>query len=208
MGKSAVGLLLIGALLVGSAAGGWAQGSGSDEDQKKIYTGPVEQTFGRLSLVLDQGASARVQYQPDASRLVVETLAGEARVITSARYLVLVENLQGKMEVKLASGRVIVVEEGRSDIVGRAIMDDAGQIIIRLAGVGPFAQATGPLELRGSIGVVIVLDDLPNNPAASLRGVITVPHIAPRPVNPRPESSNCVSPSQPRGRAFGAGEGC
>jgi len=160
------------ALLLGGTGPSLAQ---QNESEKKVYNGPTKVSFGRLDLVLAPGASSEVQYQPDASRLVVKTLAKDARVVTSARYLILLENVEGTMEARLATGRTIRIEPGKSDIVGRALVDDPGQIVVRLA----------------STGVVTVLDDVP---AAAISGVVTVPSIAPRPSNPRPESS-FVSPS-------------
>ena len=113
------------------------------EDEKRIINGPSKNAFGGLQLVLGQGASAEVAYQPDASRLSVKTLVGEARITTSAKNLILVESEEGRVEILLPNGRVIVVEPGKAEIVGRTLGDDPGNIIIRLSGTGPIAQAGG-----------------------------------------------------------------
>jgi hypothetical protein len=132
--------LLLGAFLVASGKGGWAD----TEDEKRIINGPSKTSFGGLQLVLGQGASAETNFQPDASKLTVKTLVGEARIITSARNLILVENTAGRTEILLPNGRLIVVEPGKAEIVGRALVDDPGNITIRLSGTGPIAQAGGP----------------------------------------------------------------
>ena len=91
--------------------------------------------------MLGQGASAETAFQPDASKLIVKTLVGEARIVTSAKNLILVESTEGRVEILLPNGRVIVVEPGKAEIVGRALVDDPGNITIRLSGTGPIAQA-------------------------------------------------------------------
>lgn len=176
------GWLVIGVTLATVAAGAapaWA--AGHEKEEKHILRGPTESTFGLLMVALDEGAVSEVRYQPDANRLAVKTQVGEARVIVAARYLILVENLEGRVTIQLATGRVVVVEPGRSEIVGRALVEDPGQIIVRLA----------------SEGVITVLLD---TPAAALAGVPPAATIPPPPVNPRPES---LSPSSP---SFGATE--
>jgi hypothetical protein len=154
------------------------------EGQKKVYDGPIKQTFGALELILEQGASVETDYYPDANRLVLKTLAQEARVVTSARYLLLVENQEGIVEVTLPTGRVVKIEPGRSDILGRALTDDPGAISIRIA----------------SLAGITVLD----LPAAALTGqVVTTSPFNPV-TNPRPETTFAVSPSTITGpRGFG-----
>jgi hypothetical protein len=129
----------LGAVLLASNAAVWAAG----EDEKRIINGPSKTTFGGLQLVLGQGASAETKFQPDASKLTVKTVVGEARIVTSARNLILVESAEGRTEILLPNGRLIVVEPGKAEIVGRALVDDPGNIIIRLSGTGPIAQAGG-----------------------------------------------------------------
>ena len=125
---------------------------------KRIINGPSTTSFGGLQLVLGQGASAETQFQPDASKLTVKTLVGEARIVTSARNLILVENTEGRIEILLPNGRVIVVEPGKAEIVGRALVDDPGNITIRLSGTGPIAQSQGPTgPITQSIGGVTIL---------------------------------------------------
>ena len=110
----------------------WAQEK--KQENKQVFRGPAEVTFGQMLLSVGPGASSQVEYQPQQNRLTVETLVGEARVITSARNLLLVENLEGKVQVLLTStGRVVVIEPGKSEIFGRAIVNDPGQIIVTVA---------------------------------------------------------------------------
>jgi len=130
-------LALLGALIVVGTTT-WAA-----EDEKRIINGPSSTSFGGLQLVLGQGASAEAAYQPDASKLTLKTLVGEARVITSAKNLILVESTEGRVEILLPNGRVIVVEPGKAEIVGRTLGDDPGNIVIRLSGTGPIAQGPG-----------------------------------------------------------------
>jgi hypothetical protein len=183
----------LGALVVALGTAGWAA-----EDEKKIVNGPSKTSFGALELILGQGASAETQYQPDASRLVVKTLVGEARIVTSARYLILVENTEGRVEILLPNGRVIQVEPGKSEIVGRAIVDDPGSITIRLSGTGPIAQAGGPPP--GFLQTLAIVSVLTSGPAAAILPIQN-PLLgqfhggAPNPItSPRPES---VSQSNP-----------
>ena len=131
---------LLGLLIVAGGTGAWA----ATEDEKRIINGPSKTSFGGLELVLGQGASAETKFQPDASQLTVKTLVGEARIITSAKNLILVENNAGRCEILLPNGRLIVVEPGKAEIVGRALVDDPGSITIRLSGTGPIAQQGGP----------------------------------------------------------------
>jgi hypothetical protein len=166
------GMLTLGLLILAGPT--WAQqGSGSD---KKTLTGPTKQTFGQLDVVLAEGASAEVDHDPATSRLTVRTLSREARVVTSARYLVLVENQEGTVEVTLPTGRRLRVEPGRSEIVGRALVDDPGTISIRIA----------------SVAVITVLEGVP---AAALSGQVTTPGPINPVTGPRPETSTAVSPS-------------
>jgi hypothetical protein len=145
-------------------------GAQSNGGQKKVHNGPIQQSFGPLNLVLEQGASVETDYQPDANRLVVRTLAQEARIVTSARYLVLIENQEGTVEVTLPTGRRVKIEPGRSDIVGRALVDDPGTISIRIA----------------STAVISVLEGVP---AAALSGQVTTPTPIDPVIGSRPETS-------------------
>jgi hypothetical protein len=131
--------------LFGAVLMAWSVGAGAaGEDEKRVINGPSKTSFGGLQLVLGQGASAETKFQPDSSKLTVKTLVGEARIITSAKNLILVENTEGRTEILLPNGRLIVVEPGKAEIVGRALVDDPGNITIRLSGTGPIAQAGGP----------------------------------------------------------------
>jgi hypothetical protein len=154
-------------LVMAVAMGIGAQTNGS---QKKVFNGPIQQTFGQLSLMLEQGASVETDYQPDANRLVVRTIAQEARVLVSARYLILIENQEGTVEVTLPTGRRVKIEPGRSDIVGRALVDDPGTISIRIA----------------STAAINVLEGVP---AAALSGQVTTPTPIDPVINSRPETS-------------------
>jgi hypothetical protein len=171
----AAGLIMAVAMGIGAQNGG----------QKKVYNGPIQQSFGPLNLVLEQGASVETDFQPDANRLVVRTLAQEARVVMSARYLVLVENQEGTVEVTLPTGRRVKIEPGRSDIVGRALVDDPGTISIRIA----------------STASITVLEGVP---AAALSGQVTTPGPINPVTGPRPETTLAVSPSTVTGpQGFG-----
>lgn len=172
-----VALVTATAILAGSA---WAA-----EEEKKVINGPGTTAFGELNLVLGQGASAETQYQPDASRLVVRTLVGEARVVTSARNLILVENTEGRVEILLPNGRVIQVEPGKSEIVGRTLVENPGNIVVRLAGSGPIAQVGGgPPIIPATLAVVTVLA---TTPAGALR-TQEVPEGSPFATKPQPLS--------------------
>lgn len=146
--------LLLGGFLVAAGTGAWAD----TEAEKRIINGPSKTSFGGLQLVLGQGASAETKFQPDASKLTVKTLVGEARIVTSARNLILVENTEGRTEILLPNGRLIVVEPGKAEIVGRALVEDPGNIIIRLSGTGPIAQAGGatPAFTQSTVDVTIL----------------------------------------------------
>jgi hypothetical protein len=171
----ATGLIMAVPMGIGAQNGG----------QKKVYNGPIQQSFGPLNLVLEQGASVETDFQPDANRLVVRTLAQEARVVMSARYLVLVENQEGTVEVTLPTGRRVKIEPGRSDIVGRALVDDPGTISIRIA----------------STASITVLEGVP---AAALSGQVTTPGPINPVTGPRPETTLAVSPSTVTGpQGFG-----
>lgn len=115
---------------------GDAAAADQPQERKQVLQGPTTQTFGVYNLVLDAEAAAEVAYQPESNRLSVRTLSKDARIVLSARFLVLVENLHGTMEVRLPNGRLIHVEPGKSEIVGRALADDPGQIVVRLASSG------------------------------------------------------------------------
>lgn len=184
-------LAVVATIAAGSPA--WAAQGGEEQkqgQQQQQVQGPGKWTFGRLDVALDKGASSQVEYQPDTHRLVLKTLAGEARVIISARYLILVENVEGTVAIHLPVGRVLNVEPGRSEIVGRALVDDPGQLIIRIA----------------STVAITVLEDLP---AARLAGVQTPPGgefhgDAPiRPFTPRPEGDSTLPVSPSLLRKFG-----
>jgi hypothetical protein len=133
-------IALLGALVVAVGTTTWAA-----EDEKRIINGPSKTSFGGLELVLGQGASAETAFQPDTSKLIVKTLVGEARIVTSAKNLIMVESAEGRVDILMPNGRVIVVEPGKAEIVGRALVDDPGNITIRLSGTGPIAQQ-GPLD--------------------------------------------------------------
>jgi hypothetical protein len=131
-------LALLGALVLVVATTSWAA-----EDEKRIINGPSKTSFGGLELVLGQGASAETAFQPDASKLSIKTLVGEARIVTSAKNLILVESTEGRVEILLPNGRVVSIEPGKAEIVGRTLGDDPGNITIRLSGTGPIAQGPG-----------------------------------------------------------------
>lgn len=151
-------MALLGALIVAVGTSTWAA-----EDEKRIINGPSKTSFGGLELVLGQGASAETAFQPDSSKLAVKTLVGEARIITSAKNLILVESAEGRVEILLPNGRLIVVEPGKAEIVGRALVDDPGNITIRLSGTGPIAQAgTPPPFTLTSVTVQLVLSVQPS----------------------------------------------
>jgi hypothetical protein len=79
------------ALAVATTGSAWA----ASEDDKRIINGLSKTSFGGLALVLGQGASAETAFQPDASKPAVKTLVGEARIVTSARNLILVGEHRG-----------------------------------------------------------------------------------------------------------------
>ena len=147
---------LLGAVIVAIGTSTWAA-----EDEKRIINGPSRTSFGGLELVLGQGASAETAFQPDASKLIVKTLVGEARVVTSAKNLILVESTEGRVEILLPNGRLIVVEPGKAEIVGRALVDDPGNITIRLSGTGPIAQAGGGSYTTTNVTVQLIVSANP-----------------------------------------------
>ena len=150
-------MALLSALIVTIGTSTWAA-----EDEKRIINGPSKTSFGGLELVLGQGASAETAFQPDANKLIVKTLVGEARIVTSAKNLILVENTEGRVEILLPNGRLIVVEPGKAEIVGRALVDDPGNITIRLSGTGPIAQAGGgPPYTTTSVTVQLIVSAYP-----------------------------------------------
>ena len=128
------------ALTIALTGGAYAA---EQEEEKRVVNGPSKTTFGAFDLILGQGASSEVKYQPDAQTLSIKTLVGEARAVTSAQNLILIENLGGRVEVLTPNGKVVGIEPGKSDIVGRAIVNDPGTITIRLSGLGPIAQVGG-----------------------------------------------------------------
>lgn len=164
--------------VVGGVLLGLASGALAAEDEKRIVNGPSKTSFGGFELVLGQGASAETAFQPDSSTLVVKTLVGEARIVTSARNLIMVENSQGRVEILLPNGRLVVVEPGRAEIVGRTLGDDPGNITIRLSGTGPIAQVGGPSDFTTthasffllSSGVPSLLDNSEVDSSDSGRG--------------------------------------
>jgi len=161
-------LALVGALIVIVGTTTWAA-----EDEKRIINGPSKTSFGGLQLVLGQGASAEAAYQPDASRLTIKTLVGEARVITSAKNLILVESTEGRVDILLPNGRVVIVEPGKAEIVGRTLGDDPGNITIRLSGTGPIAQVGGfnPTQTQSTITVLESAEpSLTQNPEDNQQG--------------------------------------
>ena len=169
---------LLGALILVAATASWAA-----EDEKQIINGPSKTSFGGLHLVLGQGASAEVAYQPDATKLVVRTLVGEARVITSAKNLILVESTEGRIEILLPNGRVILVEPGKAEIVGRTLGEDPGSIIIRLSGTGPIAQQ-GPVDFVQSLGAITILQFAVTSPGSPEDFPLNDPTRGPTPVSP------------------------
>jgi hypothetical protein len=147
---------LLGAVIVAIGTSTWAA-----EDEKRIINGPSRTSFGGLELVLGQGASAETAFQPDASKLIVKTLVGEARIVTSAKNLILVESTGGRVEILLPNGRLIVVEPGKAEIVGRALVDDPGNITIRLSGTGPIAQSGTPSYTTTNVVIQIIVSAFP-----------------------------------------------
>lgn len=179
-------LALLGAVIVLAGTTTWAA-----EDDKRIVNGPSKSSFGGFQLVLGQGASAEVQYQPDASKINVKTLVGEARIITSAKNLILVESDEGRVEILLPNGRVVVVEPGKAEIVGRTLGEDPGNITIRLSGTGPIAQAgNGNPGITNSAVQITLLDSTENAQGQNQDNQDTPP-------GPRNSPSNSVSPSTP-----------
>ena len=147
-------LALLGALVlaVGTAAG-------AAEDEKRIINGPSKTSFGGLELVLGQGASAETAFQPDASKLVVKTITGEARIVTSAKNLILVESAEGRVEILLPNGRLIVVEPGKAEIVGRALNDVYVDVDRRMAHSDVSASASmllGGQRLGGQLRLFLI----------------------------------------------------
>jgi len=166
-------VMVLSGLIVAFGASAFAA---DEENEKKVINGPSKTSFGALQLILGQGASAETAFQPDASRIVVKTLVGEARIVTSARQLILVENMGGRVDILLPNGRVVVVEPGKSEIVGRALTEDPGNITVRLSGTGPIAQSGGPpvtdgLQTEASVTVLtptpqgaLIIQDTQNGP--------------------------------------------
>jgi hypothetical protein len=164
--KRTFAALTVGAALAALAGPSWAQQVQESNEEKRVIQGPSRTSFGRLDVILPEGARSEVEYQPDAGTLVVRTQQGEARIVTSARYLILVETVAGKVEIRLADGRIINVEPGQSEIVGQALVDDPGLTIIRLNGTGPFvAQAGGGAAGQGAESRTTVLE----GPAAAVQ---------------------------------------
>jgi hypothetical protein len=177
-------MAVFGTLVLGLASGTWAA-----EDEKRVVNGPSRTSFGALELVLGQGASSEVAYQPDASKLIVKTLVGEARIVTSARNLILVESAEGRVEIVLPNGRLIVVEPGKAEIVGRALVDEPGNITIRLSGTGPIAQAGAPttpyltttvvVQIIASFAPSIIDSPLDIQDSTRICGVECTPSVSP-----------------------------
>jgi hypothetical protein len=90
----------------------------------------------------------------------------------------MVENSQGRVEILLPNGRLVIVEPGRAEIVGRTLGDDPGNITIRLSGTGPIAQAGGPADFISTLanffllssGVPSILENLDQQDSSSTRG--------------------------------------
>jgi hypothetical protein len=61
------------------------------------------------------------------------------------------------VEILLPNGRSIVAELGKVEIIGRALIDDPGNITIRLSGTGPMAQAAGTPEYMATKAEVSVV---------------------------------------------------
>jgi hypothetical protein len=180
-------LALLGALIVVAGTTSWAA-----ENEKRIINGPSKTSFGGFQLVLGQGASVEAQYQPDASKINIKTLVGEARIITSAKNLILVESDEGRVEILLPNGRVVVVEPGKAEIVGRTLGEDPGNITIRLSGTGPIAQGPGGgnLPISQSAVQVTLLESTENLQGQNTDNQDTPP-------GPRNSPANSVSPSTP-----------
>lgn len=177
MTRRIVGAIAFG-LVVLVAAGTWAQ---TTKTEKLVFKGPTKQTLGQFDVIVPEGSAAEAQYQPDQNRLAIKTTVGEARIVTSARFLLLIENEEGTVEVTLPTGRRISIEPGKSDIVGRALTDDPGTISVRVA----------------SSVVVTVLD----TPAAALSGQVTQQTQVNPVTNPRPEGIPvAISPSTVSGQ--------
>jgi hypothetical protein len=172
--------VVLGMALLAGAGPVWAQGN----EEKKTLTGPSATALGPGQVLLPDGAKAEVECQPATNRMVIKTTAKDAQLITSARFLVIVENEDGTVDVTLANGRKVSVKPENVDIFGRAIVDDPGQIL---------------LFVRGS-AIGTVATDIP---AAALSGLVT----SRTPVNPvtgpRPETSSILSPSAAGNLGFG-----
>ncbi len=149
--KVSIWTIIMGVTWILGSAASWAA---EDNDTKQLIRGPAEVIYGRLTVALGEGGAAEVDYQPGVSRVKIKTLAADARIIVSARYLILVENLAGTAEIRLPTGRTIMVQPGKSEIVGRALTEDPGMIVVRLA----------------SEGVVTVLDETPHAAIQSTTG--------------------------------------
>jgi len=172
--------VVVGMALLAGAGTAWAQGN----EEKKTLTGPSTTALGPWQVVLADGAKAEVEFQPDTNRIVIKTTAKDAQLITSARYLVIVENEDGTVDVTLANGRKASIKPKNVDIFGRAIVDDPGQIL---------------LLVRGS-AIGTVATDIP---AAALSGLVTTPTPLNPVTGPRPETSTVLSPSTPGNLGFG-----
>ncbi len=160
--KVSMWTIIIGVTWVLGSTASWAV---EDNNTKQLIRGPAEIIYGRLTVALGEGAASEVEYQPGVNRLRVKALAAEARIVVSARYLILVENLEGTAEIRLSTGRTIMVEPGKSEIVGRALTENPGMIVVRLA----------------SEGVVTVLDETPHAAIQSITGFQDCPLPCPRP---------------------------
>jgi len=171
---------IMGMALLAVTTTAWAQGN----EEKKTLTGPSTTALGPWQVVLPDGATAQVEFQPDTNRIMIKTTSKDAQLITSARNLVIVENQDGTVEVTLANGRKVKIKPTNVDIFGRAILDDPGQILILVAG--------------SAIGTVST-----DSPAAALAGVVTTPTPLNPVTGPRPETSTVLSPSTPGNLGFG-----
>ena len=162
--KVSIWTIIMGVTWILGSAASWAA---EDNDTKQLIRGPAEVIYGRFTVALGEGGAAEVDYQPGVSRVKIKTLAADARIVVSARYLILIENLEGTAEIRLPTGRTIVVEPGKSEIVGRALTEDPGMIVVRLA----------------SEGVITVLDETPHAAIPPTMGF----HVDCPPPCPRPE---------------------
>jgi len=94
------------------------------------------------------------------------------------------------VEILLPNGRLIVVEPGKAEIVGRALVDDPGNITIRLSGTGPIAQSGGGGPAFTMTNVVIQL-------IVSANPAFIPTELTNDPSGKGPTTTNSTSPSIP-----------